>query len=144
MSLLRKEWHKIVFMVFSLLLYLFLEAYFSPPPPLPPPAEVDVLVKELQKEGQEKSRKASFEKGRELFYYKYLGSNGKSCSYCHEITEKFKDRMKRYPFYWKEIERIYELKERIIACINGALKGPLLKEGDERLDDLEMFLKNAE
>jgi len=146
----KSEWRKIFFMFVSLVIFLIINTIISPPSQhkLEQGAQKqdkkNIVREELHKQRKDKEKQGDIKKGRMLFYDKFIGKNLKSCAFCHKDDKKFMKKMKKYPLYDSHKRRFFFLKDRIISCINGALNGPLLKKGDSRVSDIELFLRNMQ
>ncbi len=75
---------------------------------------------------------SSVEQGKVLFNSTSLGTNGKSCSSCHQGGKKLGG---------AAAEDVKDLEAIINKCIVGALKGSALPSGSSDLTSLALYLK---
>jgi cytochrome c len=80
----------------------------------------------------------SVEKGKALFNDPSLGTNGKTCNYCHPDGAQINGQRSSYTIMGTKLDSI---EDAVNFCIKMALKGKPLSKGSQKMKDLVEYLK---
>ncbi len=80
----------------------------------------------------------SVEKGKALFNDPSLGTNGKTCNYCHPDGAQINGQKSSYTIMG---EKLGSIEDAVNFCIKMALKGKPLPKDSQKMKDLAAYLK---
>lgn len=78
------------------------------------------------------------ERGKALFNDPSLGTNGKTCNYCHPDGAQINGQKSSYTIMGKKLDSI---EDAVNLCIKMALKGKPLPKDSQKMKDLVAYLK---
>jgi len=81
----------------------------------------------------------SVELGKKLFYGQSLGTNGKSCSTCHQSERKLGVLASKSSWFGGNAKT---LEQAINLCIQSTLKGKALPEDSVELQSISLYMRS--